>query len=274
MALLQKGYLGATPLFRTTAWFEDDALKVVDTSGTNQTVTANTAAHTKGAWTQLIASTAANASFLFLRFLAGANATDTSTLLDIGTGASGSETVIVPDLAIGGSSGTIVGFPCKIASGTRIAARIQSVVTGGKNATVLAAVADGGDYSTAPTTVDVITGDTATSKGISFSGASGTWNEAIASTSQAYRAVALVVSIHTSNSGIFTANYEVGIGASGNEISFGSSRINIANNELTVVEPPLFYLFGRNIPSGSRLAVKHSIAANPERYGFTLIGIP
>jgi hypothetical protein len=33
-------------------------------------------------------------------------------------------------------------------------------------------------------------------------------------------------------------------------------------------------VFGRNIPSGSRLAVRHAIAANPSNYGFTLIGIP
>jgi hypothetical protein len=33
-------------------------------------------------------------------------------------------------------------------------------------------------------------------------------------------------------------------------------------------------LFGYNIPSGSRLAVKHFITANPDRYGFNLIGIP
>jgi N-acetylmuramoyl-L-alanine amidase len=91
MALLQKAYLGATPLFKEKSWFEDMSQVPINDSG-DITVTADTAAHTKGAWVELVASTSANASFLIVEvvglFSAG---TDTATLVDIGTGASGAE---------------------------------------------------------------------------------------------------------------------------------------------------------------------------------------
>jgi hypothetical protein len=210
-----------------------------------------------------------------------AAATNTATLIDIATGASGSETDIIGNLAVGGAltttgpTGVAVAVPLKIASGTRISARIQSVVTGGKTATAQVFLFDvGGDYATTPTSVDVITGDTATSQGISFSGASGTWVQAIASTSRAYRAVAIMPSTHNSNILTIGPQLEIGVGASGSEQAFGLTAASYVNNEAVQSSPPYLSLFGRNIPAGSRLAVKHNIAANPDRYGFTLIGIP
>lgn len=281
MALLQKAYLGATPLFRNEDWFEDGAFKIVD-SPANVTVTANSSAHTKGSYSQIIASTSANASFLFVQVSGiGAAATNTAVLLDIATGASGSETVIASNIAVGGAaaaaglSGLFVGFPIKIASGTRIAARIQGVVTGGETAVLTLNTIDAGDYATAPTSVDVIGGDTATSQGASFSGSSGTWVQATASTSQAYRAVGLVCSTHDADSGNnLNISFEVGVGASGSEVSFGATRFTLDNSERSSSVAPFAYLFGRNIPAASRLAVKHNIASSPGKYGFVLIGIP
>jgi hypothetical protein len=280
MALLQKAYLGATPLFRDIAWYEDGSPQIVDTSAA-VTVTANSTAHTKGSYAELIASTSGDVSLLYVRvFGIGAAATNTATLLDIATGASGSETAIVSNIAVGAAAdaGTARGIqfavPIKIPSGTRISARIQSVVTGGKTASVLVSAINASDYATAPTNVDVIGGNTANSEGISFSGASGTWVEATASTSRAYRAVVGVFSSHDAVIANITAFCEIGIGASGSEVSFGSTRVGYDAGERTGLEPPNLYLFGRNIPAGSRLAVRHDIASNPARYGFTLIGIP
>lgn len=287
MALLQKGYLGSTPLFRNIDWFQNDARLLTSSSGNlgnpNVTVTANSSAHTKGAWSQLIASTSVDASFLLLVVSGiGASATDTATLLDIGTGASGSETVVASDIAVGGAStttggsraGAMILLPLKLPASTRIAARIQSVVTGGKTASVAAYVITTGDFATAPTSVDVIGTDTATSKGTEFSGASGTWVEGIASTTQAYRAVGVVLSIHDSNVASATREYSLGVGASGSEVEFGTLRHETSALELASLMAPYSQLFGRNIPAGSRLAVKHNIAADPSKYGFCLIGIP
>jgi hypothetical protein len=278
MALLQKGYLGATPLFRDVRWYEPYTPNRI-TAGSNVTVTADTAAHTKGGWSALIASTSANASLLIV-VVSGVNTTntDTSTLIDFATGASGSETPFAENICVGGNQGNSIAIPLQIPSGTRISARIQSVVTGGKTATVSAAVFNYGDYANAPTSVDVINaGDPLTSKGTEFTGASGTFSLANASTSQAYRAVSMAFAVQTNNSAALPSSaynkFELGVGAAGSEVAEGEVSFTTAVNENTQ-NGGSFSLIGRNIPSGSRVTLKHPIAANPERYGFCLIGIP
>jgi hypothetical protein len=279
MALLQKAYLGATPLFRNEDWFEE-SYTLANNSGL-VTVTANSSAHTKGAWSEVIASAGADASLLVLLVQdISASGTNTATLLDLGTGASGSESAIASNIAVGGALttagplGVSTTVPLKIASGVRLSARIQSVVTGGKTASVQAFLFNVGDFATAPTSVDVIGGNTATSEGISFSGASGTWVEATASTSQAYRAVALVPSTHNSAIASFDAQLDLGVGASGSEVVFGTTIASYNAQENVISAPPYLSIFGKSIPAGSRLAVKHTLGSNPERYGVTLIGIP
>jgi hypothetical protein len=275
MALLQKAYLGATPLFRNTNWYEDASFNFVDVSSA-VTVTANTSAHTKGSWAQIIASTSANASLLYV-VVSGVNtsATNTATLLDIATGASGSETAMAENIAVGSASNVTIAIPFKIPSGTRLSARIQSVVTGGKTATVTMLPANAGNYADAPTSVDVIGGNTANSQGISFSGASGNWVEGAASTSRTYRAVSVVLSGHDATLANTTARiFELGVGAASSEVQFGAVRHEFTTAETSATSLPSVTLFGRNIPAGSRLAMQNRIAANPERYGFTLIGIP
>jgi hypothetical protein len=206
--------------------------------------------------------------------------TNTATLLDLATGASGSESAVASNIAVGGAQttagpvGVAVSIPLKISSGTRLSARIQSVVTGGKTASVQAFLFDVGDFATAPTSVDVIGGNTANSEGISFSGASGTWVEATASTSQAYRAVAIIPSAHSATVTTLGPQFDLGVGASGSEVVFGMTAAAFNNSEAVQSAPPYLSLFGGNIPAGSRLAVRHDIATSPNRYGFTLIGIP
>jgi hypothetical protein len=275
MALLQKGYLGSTPLWRNEDWFEEGAFNIVDFAA-NSTVTANSSAHTKGNWQQIFASTSANASFLYFSISGvAASGANTATLLDIATGAGGSETIIAGDIAIGSAAGVTVAFPYKLPSGTRLTARIQSVVTGGKTANIRTVLVDAGDYATAPTSVDVIGGNTANSQGISFSGASGTWVEGVASTSRAYRAVSVVLSGHDAALGAVTnGQFTIGVGAASSEISFGDLRFNFNTVEQASSIAPFNTLFGRNIPAGSRLAVEHPISADPSKYGFNLIGIP
>jgi hypothetical protein len=276
MALLQKAYLGATPLFRNEDWFEDGDFQIISTA--DATLTADTTAHTKGSWTEVVASTSANTSLLVINLAAIATGnTNTATLVEIGTGAAGSETVLIPDLAIGGAhtlGGITAAIPIKIPSGTRIAARIQSVVTGGKTAVISLFLVGDADYATAPISVDTIGIDAANSKGLSMSGSSGTWVEAIASTTQAYRAIALLPSAHATGLQNITFQFDVGVGSAGNEIAFGSVRTLYGAVVTVNTRAPNSSLFGRNIPAGSRLAVRHDIGTNPDRYGFTLIGIP
>jgi hypothetical protein len=279
MALLQKAYLGATPLFRDITWFEEVSSNIIDQSSA-VTVTANSSAHTKGAYAELVASTSANASYIVIHCEMATNATNTSTLLDIATGASGSETVLIGDVAVGGavrSAGTrcpfAFGVPIKIPSGTRLSARIQSVVTGGKTGTVVVRTYESADYNAAPTSVDVIGTDTATSTGTAMSGSSGTYVQIIASTSRAYRAVAIVPSCANNTTNI-PVTFTLGTGASGSETAKGAMVAHYTSNEevgMTAYTPPIA---GGAIAASTRLAIKHDIAASPSNYNVTLIGIP
>jgi hypothetical protein len=274
MALLQKAYLGATPLFRDVPWFQTSARTFI-TSGA-AAATANTSAHTKGAWSQIIFSTPAQGSWLHLSCTAfNTTATNTATLLDVAIGASGSEVPIISNVAVGGAASTNFTFPVQIPSGSRLSARIQSVVTGGKTGTISMFVVDAGDYALSPTSVDVIGTDTATSKGTDFTGSSGTWVEATASTTQAYRAVCFVPSMHDADvATINVTTADIGIGAAGNEVAFANTRFSTNANEFIGTSQPFIDPHGRNIPAGSRLAARHFITANPSKYGFCLIGIP
>ena len=280
MALLQKAYLGATPLFRNTSFFEGTSGKPIDASSV-VTVTANSTAHTKGSWVQLIASTTANASYIVIE--AGdvsASGANTATLLDIGTGASGSETALIENIGIGGASRATnrasfaFGVPIRIPSGTRISARIQSLVTGGKTATIRVFIFEMGDYAAAPTSVDVIGTSTGTSEGTAMSGSSGTWVQVLASTTRAYRAVVLVPSFSAISVGNIAVQYTLGTGASGSETEVGRMFAQYSDIETSGFSNALPPLIAGSIASGSRLSVRHDIASSPGSYDVTLIGIP
>lgn len=278
MPLLQKAYLGSTALFKETAWFESFAALLASTG--SATLTASTTAHTKGAYSELISSNANDSDFIIVTVndvtATGAN---TATLLDIATGASGSETVLVENVAVGGAAGAAAGalliqLPVKIASGTRISGRIQSVVTGGKTALVQIYTYTTGSYNEAPSSVNSIGANTSLSRGVVMSGASGTWVQLTASTSQQYRGVAIIPAL----CGNFVASnarleFEVGVGASGSEVAFGTTTMRASTAEAIFSVSGIQY-FARDIPSGSRIAVKHNISSDPANYCVSLIGIP
>ena len=282
MALLQKGYLGATPLFKERSWFEDMSQVPINDSG-DVTVTADNAAHTKGAWIELVASTSANASFIIVEVSGiAASGADTATLVDVGTGASGSETALIPNVGVGAANSNTqglatlaFGIPIKIASGTRLSARIQSVVAGppAKSAVVRVLTFDMGDYAYAPTSVDVIGTSTATSVGTALSGASGTWVEIIASTTNAYKGVVIVPSSSATATGNIRVEYRLGTGASGAETARGRMFGTFTTAEGVGILPRTSPLITAQIPSGTRLSVRHDIASTSGNYDITLIGI-
>lgn len=105
--------------------------------GVGTTITASASLNTKGSPTQLIASTAADAYGIQVHINNNATSnTSTASLLDIMTGGSGSEVVFIPDLMAGwvqSVAATVAWrtytFPIFIPAGTRLSARMQSVVT-------------------------------------------------------------------------------------------------------------------------------------------------
>jgi hypothetical protein len=246
------------------------------------TVTADAAANTKGAWAEVISSTSGDVTALFVIVRGIQQSTvNTATLLDFAIGASGSETPIAENIAVGGAvqgtafdlSGLFAVVPCDAPAGSRISARIQSVVSGGKTAQIdVRAFAAGSPVSS----VDVLGPNTANSQGASFSGIAGTWTQIIASTSRDYAAIGFVPSAHNAAIVSFRGVYTIGVGASGSEAPISTIEVfnwnqeGVSNNFSSGFLP----LAAANIPAGSRLAVQHNIAANPERYGITLIGVP
>ena len=278
MALLQKGYLGATPLFRNIPWFAGPQITGSTYNTASITVTSSATPHTKGAWSQIIASTGSLTTLLsFVITNVGTSLTDTATLIDIGVGAAGSETVIVPNIAVGSQSVGIFTIPVNIASGQRISVRSQSVVAS-KTLSIPTrefTAYNAGDDTLTPTTLDTLGTSTATSTGTAMSGSSGTWVEIIASTAQNYSAFAIVPSASdtdiASNS---DAIYEIGVGAAGSEFSFGRILFTTANTETISMRRNGPYLFGREVPAGSRLSIRHNITATPSKYDACIIAVP
>jgi hypothetical protein len=279
MALLQKAYLGATPLFADKPWFYQNEILAASWNTSSVTLTASATPHTKGSWSQIIASTS-NVTTLIRFFIAGVNVStaDSATLLDIGVGASGSETVIVPDLAIGGSSGSFYSVPVEIPSGSRIAARIQGV-RASQTATINSRdffALNAGDTASIGTTADVLGTDTATSTGTAMSGASGTWVEIEDSTTKDYIGFSIAPSTSDTDTTAFgDAAYEIGVGAAGSEVAFGYIQFAFGATEnfsLAANRSP--NLFGREVPTGSRLAIRHNIGANPSKYDACIIAVP
>jgi hypothetical protein len=279
MALLQKAYLGATPLFADKPWFYQNEILAASWNTGSVTLTASATPHTKGSWSQIIASTS-NVTTLIRFFLSGVSVStaDSATLLDIGVGASGSETVIVPNLAIGGSAGSFYSIPVEIPSGSRIAARIQGV-RASQTATISARdffALNAGDTASIGTTADVLGTDTATSTGTAMSGSSGTWVEIEDSTTKDYIGFAIAPSVSDTDTTAFgDAAYEIGVGAAGSEVAFGYIQFAFgATESFSLASSRSPNLFGREVPTGSRLAIRHNISANPSKYDACIIAVP
>jgi hypothetical protein len=239
------------------------------------------AAHTKGAWTELIASTSALTTALLVRVTGVANtATDTAGLIDIGVGAAGSETAVIPNVAVGGASsandgGVYFMVPVKVASGSRISARYQSKNTDNRTATVEVFAFNVGGSDAVPTSVDVLGTSTATSEGTAMSGVSGTYVQVTASTSAAYRALVVVPSSSATSIGTIGINYTVAAGAAGSEVDIGTIRVLTSSNEsVASYQNGMLSVFPCVIPSGTRVSVKHNIGSSPGNYDVCVIGIP
>jgi len=279
MALLQKAYFGSTALFRNTAWFQDNSPTRGSVSSA-VTVTASATAHTKGSWSEIIASTSTVVDYMIVSVrgvAVGGNAT--GTLLDIGKGASGSETAIAENIAVGSAGGGTTnnvsfGIAANIASGTRIAARIQAVRTTPQTAIVEIYTFNFGGASLVPSTVDVLGTNTATSRGTAIA-ANNTWTEITASTSKAYIGLAFVPSSSASVLTTLTGVFEVGVGSSGSEQTVGFFDYDTTTSETLTnraAADSSFWIFGRDIPAGSRLAIRQD--QNTTTLDGCIIGIP
>jgi hypothetical protein len=267
-------YGGRTEIPQVSQWL--NAPKYLDVSYTNPrinntavTLTANSSAHTFGAWTEVIASVPGDTSMLIIDVGAISQSTvNTASVISIGVGASGSETELF-NFACGSaafqSAGTISGvqfiIPVQISAGSRIAARLQSIVTGGKTASIKIKPFDANpsDFVDQPKSFDSLGVDLATSQGTTLA-TSNTYTEIVASTSNVYRGVCVIPSIAADTVGN-NANQtiSVGVGASGSEVEIGSLSFQTTSAEVIFTSPNFF--MPSFIPAGSRIAVRQSSGA-------------
>ena len=259
-------------------WSDGIVLASVFQPTGNTTITASATTHTKGSWSQLVASTGSESAGLLL-FATGNSVTSTATsmLLDIGTGAAGSESVIVPDIALGGANGFRVLIPIRIPSGVRVSARCQSAVAS-RTITIATHLFSASFADRLPTVLDSLGTSTATSAGTAMSGASGTWVEVTASTAKDYQALILVPCSDATAGNNAVVRLTLGIGAAGSEVELAyiqnAQATTPAISDITGNSAFSFGLAGRFIPAGTRVAVKHAIASNPDRVSACVLGVP
>jgi len=245
------------------------------------TVTANSSAHTKGAWVQIVASSSADANLVEVMVDAiNTNGVDTSVLVDIGIGAAGAETVIIANVAVGGAqsfvgsgqdNGLCFAVPVYVPSGSRVAARIQSLVTGGKTSAVTVRLSSTTNPALTSASTTTFGSSTSTSAGTAMSSSSGTYTELIASTADRYDCLSFVPSVSSTN---VTQNFRVfgiAIGASGSESLIGIVEAVFTGAEgCGVISSPRQTMFFGNFPAGSRISA--TLLENAAS-GFCLTGI-
>jgi len=260
-------------------WSDGIVLASVFAPTGNTTITASATTHTKGTtWAQLVASTSAESAGLLL-FASGNAVTSTATslLLDIGVGASGAETVIIPDIALGGANGYRVMIPIRIPSGVRVSARCQSAVAS-RTINIATHLFSASYADRLPTVLDSLGTNTATSAGTAMSGSSGTWVEVTASTAKDYQALVLVPCSDATTGINAVARLTLGIGAAGSETELAYVQNLQAStpalSDLAGNSAFSLGLAGRFIPAGTRVAVKHAIASNPDRVSACVLGVP
>jgi hypothetical protein len=233
--------------------------------------TADVTSHVKGAWVELIASTAAEANLIFVQvYNVSVSGQATGTLLDLGVGATGSESVVAGNIAVGSAtiaSSQLTMFPLRInvPSGSRIAARIQGVRSL-QTATIVVTTLTG---DPAPSSVEVLGTDTATSRGTLCN--TSTFTEIVGS-SNAYREIVIINSMSANTVSNDAGISELAIGASGSELSVckvPTQRSSVETIGMQIGTPYVVQV-GPAVPAGTRLSAKSGVGSTD----VCVIGVP
>lgn len=226
-------------------------------------VTASGTTHTKGSWVEFDASAAFDVQAISLKW--GKNTKSSDFLYDIGTGAASSETVHVANINGGsyraGTEGVTHFIPVDIASGTRIALRIQAAVASLAMQVEFAFIC-GGDSSTARTAVSYGT-DTADSKGVSMP-TNTNWTELTSSLANDIDAVAFTLGAD-GDASLSNADHriDIGTGAAASEtLEREGDRWRTSTGDYYLSVYPMLWLFGVDISSGTRVAVRRGTGSN------------
>jgi hypothetical protein len=255
--------------------------------------TASATANTPGAWVQYLTNNAVASTDTIhcIHFQAIGNnqaaGADNSMLLDVGIGAAGSETVIASNIAVGGAAnsngiGPFFYLPIRIPGATRVALRVRAA-TGSRVLTVQVIAFTGAPALSLfsdrlPATVDTLGTSTETSAGTAMSGASGSWTQITGATTVDYQALIVLASGPASITGATATEFrlDLGLGADGSEQDVAFTYAFYTANGFIANRSPLVLssIYGGFVPAGTRIAVRHNLAANPERVCACVIGVP
>lgn len=280
-------------LSQPAPWMAAMGMKFLSFNNNGSSMSASATANTPGAWVQYIANNVIASTDIIhcLHIQAIGNnqaaGSDNSMLLDIGKGAAGSEVIVAQDIAVGGlwnsgGAGPTLHIPLRIEGATRVAMRVRAAV-GSRVMTVQNIFASGAsDVSPfadrLPVSLDTLGTSTATSTGTAMTGSSGTWTQIAASTTRDYQSLIVVPSGPASGSGLTQTQFrlDLGIGAAGAEttVAYYSGFYQSTG----IIFPHAFAapasVYGGFVPAGTRIAVSHNLAANPERVCACVIGVP
>lgn len=258
------------PLHTPPVYLADANANLTSTpSLTPGTTVTGGAANTKGVWAQLVAATAFDSAWIVVGISnVHTAATDTRTLVDIGIGANPNETAIISNLLAGqapnftytaGNIARTYVIPFYIPRGTRISARLQSVVAS-KAARVNIAVIGG---PSAPERAfrgcDTYGVTTASSSGVAITpgntGAQSSYVSVGSTTTRPYGAV--FMGLQSSLTVITQIAYQFQIGVSSSPIPSAGAEFMWAGDAGEAIggpwpPTPLFV----DIPSGSQLQVR------------------
>ncbi len=241
------------------------------------TLTADSTAHTKGAWVQLLPATTFDAFLVTVLLAANAAASsDTSALADIGIDAAGGTayTVLIPNILCGHSGIISAGagrrsiFEAYIPAGSTVAARFQSTVTSdvvSANITLHGGVDSRDPFPPRGLVVDYGTA-TASSSGTTpanaLADAEGAWIEMTSATTRPHQGLTVAVQGSDAAAGNVAFLIDVGIGATSSEVALIEHVVAVTRTNETIYLGTAHPMFHRPVPEGSRLAVRAQADTN------------
>lgn len=251
------------------------------------TVTASATPHTKGAWTALTASAAADYGGLVLKVgNAFVTATNTAILMDVGTGTAGSEVVRIPNINTGHhqlSASTRIArivLPFAIPKGTRVAARMQSIVASKTQTVTMGhALTPHPTHPLRPAVGEAYGVDLGTSVGTSLTWAGaintkGAWVTLAAATTQPYRAIICCVGTPTATvQGAANEVIDFGVGAAGSE-RVVAPNLHVSTTTTEAMDGERWRTVFGHFPAGIRVAARFAGSAATPLIAASVIGIP
>lgn len=224
------------------------------------TVTADSTAHTKGAYVELIASTSTDAQGIILN-LTNAQTANTPYMFDIALGAAASEVVLISNISVipdvDKDTVCTVFLPCAIPAGSRISARSQS----GTSSAVIDCSLQLLEGSTATSVTDTLNANETTStadfqfSNLGSSHNKGPYKEIISSTLETYTSV--VIGFTNQNTIGLDADYlvDIAIGAAASETII-LKDLSFSVETTTDFETHFLGPIPIDLPAGTRLSFR------------------